>query len=121
MTRDNIEATVKELGLDASIFKFQCDICESPVGSQSKHCGTCNKCISEFDHHCEWLNNCIGHLNYHIFIKFIIVYTLHVVAMLVFEIIFLTSIQSQDVIMQFAYGLIPFFATKLLILLNLDI
>lgn len=119
--KDKIEETVKELGLDSSFFKYQCDICESPVGSQSKHCGTCNKCICEFDHHCEWLNNCIGHLNYHIFIKFISVYTVHIVVMIVFEVVFLKSTNpTRENIMQFAYGLIPFFVTKLLILLNLD-
>ena len=48
----------------AKLFEYFCRICNSYVGTKSKHCSTCNKCVSEFDHHCEWLNNCIGQLNY---------------------------------------------------------
>lgn len=41
-----------------------CYICETTVGSKSKHCSVCNKCVSDFDHHCKWLNNCVGGKNY---------------------------------------------------------
>ncbi|XP_054164815.1 palmitoyltransferase ZDHHC1-like, partial [Oppia nitens] len=45
-----------------------CYICETTVGSKSKHCSLCNKCVSNFDHHCKWLNNCVGGKNYRWFI-----------------------------------------------------
>ena len=46
-----------------------CYICETTVGSKSKHCSVCNKCVSNFDHHCKWLNNCVGGKNYRYFHK----------------------------------------------------
>ena len=45
-----------------------CYICETTVGSKSKHCSVCNKCVSNFDHHCKWLNNCVGGKNYRYFV-----------------------------------------------------
>jgi hypothetical protein len=41
-----------------------CNICESNVRRDSKHCWECNKCVGNFDHHCPWMNTCIGTSNY---------------------------------------------------------
>eukprot|EP00927_Polykrikos_kofoidii_P017157 TRINITY_DN17782_c0_g2_i1.p1 TRINITY_DN17782_c0_g2~~TRINITY_DN17782_c0_g2_i1.p1 ORF type:complete len:365 (+),score=30.02 TRINITY_DN17782_c0_g2_i1:107-1201(+) len=41
-----------------------CNLCNSRVGIDSKHCWDCNKCVANFDHHCPWLNNCVGRYNY---------------------------------------------------------
>lgn len=51
-----------------SKFDALCTICDSPVNTNSKHCGHCNRCVSNFDHHCKWLNNCIGEYNYKLFL-----------------------------------------------------
>lgn len=45
-----------------------CTICDTPVSTNSKHCGQCNRCVNNFDHHCKWLNNCIGEDNYKLFL-----------------------------------------------------
>ena len=51
-----------------SKFDALCTICDSPVNTNSKHCGHCNRCVNNFDHHCKWLNNCIGEFNYKLFL-----------------------------------------------------
>ena len=65
-----------------SMFKYYCQICNSYVGSKSKHCGNCNKCVSEFDHHCEWLNNCVGQANHYYFMCLVYSYFTHTVLIL---------------------------------------
>ena len=65
--------------MDKKYFQFNCRICNTYVGSKTKHCATCNKCISEFDHHCEWLNNCVGSQNYREFLMLIITYDIQAI------------------------------------------
>ena len=52
-------------------YKFYCEICDSWVNNNSKHCVRCRRCVKDFDHHCKWINNCIGGLNYKYFFKLI--------------------------------------------------
>ena len=65
------------------MFQYFCQICNSYVGSKSKHCGNCNKCVSEFDHHCEWLNNCVGQANHHYFMRLVYSYFVHTVIIII--------------------------------------
>mmetsp|Transcript_14032 Transcript_14032/g.26279 ORF Transcript_14032/g.26279 Transcript_14032/m.26279 type:complete len:324 (-) Transcript_14032:2866-3837(-) len=60
------------MGVDYTVNRVVCDLCDSPVIVSSKHCGYCNRCVNGFDHHCKWLNNCIGKANYRTFFKLII-------------------------------------------------
>lgn len=53
--------------LETSVSKATCDLCQSPVNLNSKHCGYCDRCVEGFDHHCKWVNNCIGKANYRSF------------------------------------------------------
>lgn len=57
---------------DPSQFSFFCNICNSHVLRNSKHCQRCNRCACEFDHHCLWINNDIGILNYSAFLRMLI-------------------------------------------------
>ncbi|XP_051186187.2 protein S-acyltransferase 21 [Lolium perenne] len=41
-----------------------CNLCNTEVLKNSKHCGSCDKCVDGFDHHCRWMNNCVGRKNY---------------------------------------------------------
>ena len=52
--------------------KFFCNICETLVLENSKHCSVCNRCCADFDHHCRWVSNCIGRINYVPFIRMLL-------------------------------------------------
>ncbi len=53
-------------------YHFHCDICDTHVLKNTKHCQRCNRCSYEFDHHCVWVSNCIGLHNYAPFIRMLI-------------------------------------------------
>ena len=53
-------------------FEFFCEVCNTHVLRNSKHCARCNRCTYEFDHHCLWVSNDIGLSNYHGFIRMLI-------------------------------------------------
>mgnify|MGYP006115923287 CR=1 FL=1 len=90
------------------LFEFYCSICNSYVGSKSKHCGSCNKCVSEFDHHCEWLNNCVGQQNFREFLGLVVIYNLQTI----FQII-LVGIYCRGPLM---IAFLVFYSVKLIIL-----
>ena len=53
-------------------FDFFCEVCDTHVLRNSKHCQRCNRCTYEFDHHCLWVSNDIGLSNYHGFMRMLI-------------------------------------------------
>ena len=53
-------------------FDFFCEVCDTHVLANSKHCQRCNRCTYEFDHHCLWVSNDIGLSNYHGFMRMLI-------------------------------------------------
>ena len=50
-------------------FDFYCEVCDTHVLRNSKHCQRCNRCTYEFDHHCLWVSNDIGLHNYASFMR----------------------------------------------------
>ena len=50
-----------------------CEVCNTHVLNDSKHCGACNRCVNAFDHHCRWINNCVGQKNYILFFRLIMI------------------------------------------------
>ena len=52
-----------------SDYQFYCDVCDTHVLKNTKHCQRCNRCAYDFDHHCVWLSNDIGMHNYIDFIR----------------------------------------------------
>ena len=61
-------------------YEYVCDICESLVRENTKHCSSCNRCGSEFDHHCNWVSNDIGDANYVDFMRMLLAVALVLVA-----------------------------------------
>ena len=53
-------------------FEFYCEVCDTHVLRNSKHCQRCNRCTYEFDHHCLWVGNDIGLHNYGGFMRMLI-------------------------------------------------
>ena len=53
-------------------YRFHCDICDTHVMKNTKHCQRCNRCTYEFDHHCVWVSNDIGLHNYASFIRMLL-------------------------------------------------
>ena len=51
---------------------YFCDICQTNVMKNSKHCASCNRCCYEFDHHCIWVGNDVGAHNYKSFLWMLI-------------------------------------------------
>lgn len=51
---------------------YYCNICDTRVVENTKHCALCNRCCYEFDHHCLWVNNDIGELNYILFLRLLV-------------------------------------------------
>lgn len=45
-------------------YEFFCEVCDTHVLKNTKHCQRCNRCSAEFDHHCVWVSNDIGLHNY---------------------------------------------------------
>ena len=59
------------MSFDNSAYLYFCEVCQTHVANDAKHCGQCNRCVDGFDHHCRWLNNCIGRSNYESFFRVI--------------------------------------------------
>ena len=53
-------------------YSYYCDICDTHVLVDTKHCQMCNRCSYDFDHHCQWVSNDIGGRNYKDFIRMLI-------------------------------------------------
>lgn len=65
-------------------YNFYCDVCDTHVLKDTKHCQRCNRCSYEFDHHCEWVSNDIGQHNYVEFIRMLVA----VLTTITFQLIF---------------------------------
>ena len=76
-------------------FKFHCDICNTHVLKNTKHCQRCNRCCYEFDHHCVWVSNDIGLHNYAAFMRMLIAVFATVVTQLAFCIYVLLIIDHK--------------------------
>lgn len=57
------------LDFDPNDYQFYCDVCDTHVLPNTKHCQRCNRCSYEFDHHCVWVSNDIGLHNYIDFVR----------------------------------------------------
>mmetsp|Transcript_32500 Transcript_32500/g.56210 ORF Transcript_32500/g.56210 Transcript_32500/m.56210 type:complete len:296 (+) Transcript_32500:1855-2742(+) len=81
------QIVLKQSGLEinSSCYEAFCETCNFFVHTSSKHCGPCNRCVKGFDHHCKWLNNCVGELNYSIFLGLIVMLSVNVSIVLVFD------------------------------------
>ena len=64
--------TDRKLIFDQEKYSFFCDLCNTHVLENSKHCFKCNRCTFEFDHHCAWLSNDIGLYNYVNFLRMLL-------------------------------------------------
>lgn len=60
------------LAFNETSYHFFCDVCDTHVLRDTKHCQRCNRCCYEFDHHCDWVSNDIGQHNYVQFIRMLV-------------------------------------------------
>ena len=77
--------------------RLLCPICEVVRSDRSRHCPTCNKCVNRFDHHCPWINNCVGNSNQGLFIFYLLVSILHILAVLAFVSVAIYEAWTDDV------------------------
>lgn len=63
------ENKMAPLDFDPNDYQFYCDVCDTHVLPNTKHCQRCNRCSYEFDHHCVWVSNDIGLHNYIDFVR----------------------------------------------------
>ena len=73
-----------KLNFKASDYQFHCDVCDTHVLKNTKHCQRCNRCTYEFDHHCVWVSNDIGMHNYIDFIRMLTAVLATVIMQLIF-------------------------------------
>jgi palmitoyltransferase ZDHHC1/11 len=67
------ECEANGIRFNGARFEFMCEVCNTHVLNDSKHCGACNRCVNAFDHHCRWINNCVGQKNYILFFRLIMI------------------------------------------------
>lgn len=63
------EQKMAAVEFDVCEYEFFCEVCDTHVLKNTKHCQRCNRCSAEFDHHCVWVANDIGLSNYIDFIR----------------------------------------------------
>ena len=79
-------------------YMFHCDVCDTHVLKNTKHCGRCNRCTYEFDHHCVWVSNDIGLHNYIDFIRMLTAVFFTIVFQLIFCAYTLANISDKTYI-----------------------
>ena len=88
-----------QLDFDPDEYDFHCDICDTHVLKNTKHCQRCNRCTYEFDHHCVWLSNDIGLHNYAEFFRMLVAVLCTILSQIAFSIytlVFAYRIDSDD-------------------------
>ena len=73
-----------KLDFNPGEYSFYCDVCDTHVLKNTKHCQRCNRCAYDFDHHCVWVSNDIGMHNYIDFIRMLIAVLFTVFMQLIF-------------------------------------
>ena len=61
-------------------FGGYCTQCQVLKLQRTRHCYDCDRCVRNFDHHCMWLGNCVGCANYSVFIAYLILQTILLIA-----------------------------------------
>ena len=77
-------------------YQFYCDICDTHVLPDTKHCQMCNRCSYDFDHHCQWVSNDIGGANYKDFIRMLTSVAATLIVQLIVVSMELTSLKKLD-------------------------
>ena len=77
---------------------FHCDVCDTHVLKNTKHCGRCNRCTYEFDHHCVWVSNDIGLHNYIDFMRMLIAVFFTMMFQIIYCAYTLANISDKDYI-----------------------
>ena len=85
-----------KLDFNPADYQFYCDVCDTHVLKNTKHCQRCNRCAYDFDHHCVWVSNDIGMHNYIDFIRMLTSVLLTVIMQLVFCSYTLATISVSD-------------------------
>lgn len=88
-----------KLEFNSSDYNFHCDVCDTHVLKNTKHCQRCNRCSYEFDHHCVWVSNDIGMHNYIDFIRMLVAVFATVILQLIlcaFTLAYLKSDVTDD-------------------------
>lgn len=109
------------LDFDSNDYYFHCDICDTHVLKNTKHCQRCNRCSYEFDHHCVWVSNDIGLHNYAPFIRMLIAVFLTISLQLAFCAQTLSFLDSQlgEANDEFEIGLLTKYSMKVLTIVTL--
>ena len=79
------ENNMASLDFKVTDYDFYCEVCETHVLKNTKHCQRCNRCTAEFDHHCVWVSNDIGLSNYIDFMRMLTAVLLTFLVQVVFS------------------------------------
>ena len=60
--------------------EYICPYCQLKKHKETKHCMVCKRCVRQYDHHCKWVNNCIGKSNYKLFLGFLLLLLIDLIA-----------------------------------------
>ena len=80
-------------------YQFFCDVCDTHVLKNTKHCQRCNRCAYDFDHHCVWVSNDIGMHNYIDFIRMLMAVLATVILQFIFCAYLLTTASEKPGLM----------------------
>ena len=58
----------------------QCVHCRALQVARAKHCHDCGRCVQRLDHHCWWLGTCVGSGNHRLFVGYLTLQALLLIA-----------------------------------------